>query len=292
MDQRELATRLKAFQKAISDNEPPANIISILESLKNEVVATEDLLRATKAGMVVAKQRAHPDKQVAKLAQEIVAKWRRAVDADKQKKDQKLAAKGELPKFGMSEAQSQEKFKGDVSKRKWDTDKIDVKRTGVPSRDSILGLLYNGLAFMSEEPPMTIILKAMEVEKAAFEAYKGETTEYKSKLRSLFQNLKIPNNRELGQAVLSGQIAPEKFVRMTHDELKSAERRKQDTELEKDNMKKSQVPMAEKSISDALRCGRCGQKKVHYTQAQTRSADEPMTTFCECSNCGHRWKFS
>jgi hypothetical protein len=72
--------------------------------------------------------------------------------------------------------------------------------------------------------------------------------------------------------------------------LKSAERRKIDEKLEEENMKKAQVPMAEKSISDALRCGKCGQKKVSYTQAQTRSADEPMTTFCECTVCGNRWK--
>jgi len=25
-------------------------------------------------------------------------------------------------------------------------------------------------------------------------------------------------------------------------------------------------------------------------QAQTRSADEPMTTFVYCNDCGHRWK--
>jgi transcription elongation factor S-II len=41
-----------------------------------------------------------------------------------------------------------------------------------------------------------------------------------------------------------------------------------------------------------LTCGKCGQKKVSYSQAQTRSADEPMTTFCECTVCGNRWKFS
>ena len=29
---------------------------------------------------------------------------------------------------------------------------------------------------------------------------------------------------------------------------------------------------------------------LHSTQMQTRSADEPMTTFVTCLNCGNRWK--
>ena len=52
------------------------------------------------------------------------------------------------------------------------------------------------------------------------------------------------------------------------------------------------VAQEEKSVSTSLECGKCHQKKVSYSQAQTRSADEPMTTFCECMNCGNRWKFS
>jgi transcription elongation factor S-II len=92
--------------------------------------------------------------------------------------------------------------------------------------------------------------------------------------------------------VLSGHIPADKFVTLSLDELKSAEKKAEEEKLAKDNMDKAMVPQEIKSISDALRCGKCGQKKVSYTQAQTRSADEPMTTFCECQNCGNRWKFS
>ena len=183
-----------------------------------------------------------------------------------------------------------ERFTGDVAKRKWEHEGVDIKRTGIPARDSCIGLLYNGLAFMSDEPAVKLILKAMAVEQAAFDAYGGDTKPYREKLRSLFQNLKIKSNRDLGPRVMSGEITPGQFVVMSHEELKSAERRKEDEKLNADNMKKAQVPMAQKSISDALRCGRCGQKKVSYSQAQTRSADEPMTTFCECTVCGNRWK--
>lgn len=39
-------------------------------------------------------------------------------------------------------------------------------------------------------------------------------------------------------------------------------------------------------------CGRCKTKKTTYYQMQTRSADEPATTFVTCLNCNNRWKFS
>lgn len=43
--------------------------------------------------------------------------------------------------------------------------------------------------------------------------------------------------------------------------------------------------------SDMFRCGKCGKNNCTYTQIQTRSADEPMTTFVFCRECGNRWKF-
>ncbi len=240
----------------------------------------------------MSKQKTNPNKDVARLAAEIVSKWKKAVTAEQEAKKRKMNGSGSSPLKATSPAAANEvtKFTGDVSKRRWEVEKVDTKRTGIPTRDACIGLLYNGLAYMSNEPSVHIIIKAMEVEAAAFAAFKGETPEYKGKLRSLFQNLKAVSNRELGPRVMSGEITAAQFVVMTHEELKSAERRKIDEKLEEENMKKAQVPMAEKSISDALRCGKCGQKKVSYTQAQTRSADEPMTTFCECTVCGNRWK--
>ena len=42
--------------------------------------------------------------------------------------------------------------------------------------------------------------------------------------------------------------------------------------------------------TDIYTCGRCHKKECSYYQLQTRSADEPMTTFVTCLNCGKRWK--
>ncbi len=43
--------------------------------------------------------------------------------------------------------------------------------------------------------------------------------------------------------------------------------------------------------TDQFKCGKCKARKATYYQMQTRSADEPMTTFVTCLNCNNRWKF-
>lgn len=41
-----------------------------------------------------------------------------------------------------------------------------------------------------------------------------------------------------------------------------------------------------------LECPRCKKSKTFSFQKQTRSADEPMTTFAECIGCRHKWTYS
>ncbi|EFX00779.1 transcription elongation factor s 2 [Grosmannia clavigera kw1407] len=326
--ERELTSRVKALNKAIASNEPAHSILAIMETLKKAVAPTEDVLRSTRAGHTVGKLRAHANHEVKSMATEIVTKWKKAVELEKKRSGGAAASKraspanhssstgtpqrrgttspgpagpdaraeakstAAAPAVAASSGTATASFQGDPDKRKFETDGVDVNRTGVQSRDNCIGLLYNGLAFRSTELPERVLAKAIEVEKAAFVVYKGETAEYRAKLRSLFQNLKNRSNPALGRRVVAGEIAADAFVVMSSDELKSAHLKQLESDLQKENMKKAQVPMTEKSISDALTCGKCKQRKVSYTQAQTRSADEPMTTFCECTVCGHRWKFS
>uniref|UniRef100_A0A8V0Z8M8 DNA-directed RNA polymerase III subunit RPC10 n=4 Tax=Phasianidae TaxID=9005 RepID=A0A8V0Z8M8_CHICK len=44
--------------------------------------------------------------------------------------------------------------------------------------------------------------------------------------------------------------------------------------------------------STAEPCPKCEHPRAYFMQIQTRSADEPMTTFYKCCNaqCGHRWR--
>ncbi|RBA12119.1 transcription elongation factor S-II [Fusarium proliferatum] len=307
MDERELGQRIKALTKCVAANEPPENAIKLLETLKKDASPTEEMLRATRAGVFVGKLRSNSNKDIARAAAELVNKWKKLVEQEKHSKLQRAkvgsgspapapssapASSPAPPPPSSSAGASGAKYKGDIEKRKYETDNVNVKRTDSSVRNSCIGLIYNGLAYRSTATETDVITRAVAVEHAAYTKFKGETPDYKKKIRSLFTNLKNKSNRELGRSVLSGEITAEKFVVMTDDELKSEEQRKKELELEKENMKKAQVPMAEKSISESLECGRCKKKQVSYTQAQTRAADEPMTTFCECMACGHRWKVS
>ena len=42
--------------------------------------------------------------------------------------------------------------------------------------------------------------------------------------------------------------------------------------------------------TDLVQCEECNSKKCTYNQVQTLCADEPMTTFVLCYDCGYRWK--
>ncbi len=44
------------------------------------------------------------------------------------------------------------------------------------------------------------------------------------------------------------------------------------------------------AATDMFKCNRCGKRETTYYEMQTRSADEPMTIFITCINCGKKWK--
>jgi DNA-directed RNA polymerase subunit M/transcription elongation factor TFIIS len=53
---------------------------------------------------------------------------------------------------------------------------------------------------------------------------------------------------------------------------------------------KSAYETSQVSMTDQITCGKCKKNKISYYELQTRSSDEPMSTFYTCLLCGHRWK--
>ena len=60
-----------------------------------------------------------------------------------------------------------------------------------------------------------------------------------------------------------------------------------DNEMKKDLHIIDEKPVA---MTDQFRCGKCKKRECNYQELQVRSADEPMTLFITCLNCGNKWR--
>lgn len=108
---------------------------------------------------------------------------------------------------------------------------------------------------------------------------------YIDHLRSIFLNLK---NDKLIQLVASGEIKAHELAFMTHHEMLPE---KWDEFIKAKSIRdKSKFEQNIEAMTDTFTCRKCRSKKCTYYQMQTRSADEPMTTFVNCISCGTRWK--
>tara|TARA_Y100000817_G_scaffold307043_2_gene293000 strand:+ start:368 stop:877 length:510 start_codon:yes stop_codon:yes gene_type:complete len=108
---------------------------------------------------------------------------------------------------------------------------------------------------------------------------------YKNRLRSVYANL---NNTELLDKIKKKQIRPHEVAFMTHQDM-DPEKWKILLEIKKLHEENLYSPKIDANTDD-FTCRKCKSKKCTYYQLQTRSADEPMTTFVTCIDCGNRWK--
>jgi len=109
---------------------------------------------------------------------------------------------------------------------------------------------------------------------------------YLDHLRSIYINLE--NSPELIGQVKSGSIKPHLIAFMTHQEIKPE--KWEPLIQEKIKRDKNKYETNIEAATDTFKCRKCHSNKCTYYQMQTRSADEPMTTFVTCIDCGQRWK--
>ena len=109
---------------------------------------------------------------------------------------------------------------------------------------------------------------------------------YTDKFRSVYINLK--QSPTLVEQYIIKSTKPHLFAFMTHQEISPA---KWDDLIQikiKRDVNKGEVKI--EASTDTFTCRKCHSKKCTYYQMQTRSADEPMTTFVSCIDCGKKWK--
>ena len=108
---------------------------------------------------------------------------------------------------------------------------------------------------------------------------------YVDKFKMIYFNLK---NSEFLEKILNGSFKCCDIAYKTQQDL-YPEKWKQLLEDKKLRLENKYFPKIEAS-TDNFNCRKCKSNKCTYYQLQTRSADEPMTTYVTCIECGSRWK--
>lgn len=114
---------------------------------------------------------------------------------------------------------------------------------------------------------------------------------YIDRLRTLYFNIKNTKHfKDLIKKTIEGKhnLKAHEFAFMPNHEMDPKRWEKLLSEKAKRDEKKYERTQ---KISSEFTCRKCKSKDCSYYQMQTRSADEPMTTFITCENCGNRWKF-
>lgn len=167
-------------------------------------------------------------------------------------------------------------------------------------RDKVRELLFEALSKVYSEADDSIraeveacdpIRVAVSVESVMFENWGRSNGTHKFKYRSIMFNIKDPNNLDFRRRVLLGEVKPDRICNLTAYEMASTQRKLENQQIEEKKLFDCERGGPPKATTDQFKCGRCGQRKCTYYQLQTRSADEPMTTFVTCVNCNNHWKF-
>ncbi|XP_014846222.1 PREDICTED: protein enabled homolog isoform X4 [Poecilia mexicana] len=132
---------------------------------------------------------------------------------------------------------------------------------------------------------------AAEIEDHIYQEIRATDMKYKNRVRSRISNLKDPKNPGLRRNVLAGSIELSRIASMSAEEMASDELKQLRNVLTQEAIREHQMAKTGGTTTDLLQCGKCKKKNCTYNQVQTRSADEPMTTFVLCNECGNRWKF-
>lgn len=305
--------------KDSNDTEHILDILSHLDKCSMDV----SILAGTLVGAAVSKFKTNADANVAVKAKMLVKKWKKLAkqsgvgngssssasssskiasqtNAKKITQTQKASSSSQTPQSNPQTALSNPTTAFNHLENPRKNCAIKLNEKFLTSKAS---LLKSSSSYDELTLQQMMITRSTQVEEAIQTFSKGRRKVYNEKIRSLIFNLQ--KNEPLRNNIILGNVSPEKLVQMSAKELQTIEKAKQQEDQVK-SLQGSRRLDWEQANSDKINdmcgikgdllnaslftCGRCKSHKTTSTQKQTRSADEPMTVFVFCENCGNRWK--
>ncbi|XP_077070416.1 transcription elongation factor A protein 2 isoform X1 [Siphateles boraxobius] len=275
--------------------------IDLLRELKNMKMSLETL-QSTRIGMSVnAVRKQSSEEEVQTLAKSLIKTWKKLLDGSEAKSEEKKKGGSPLQSSSSKDCPGSSDTSNKQETPKTPTTPVTPKFTSFPpapvTTDSVRTKCRELLvaALQTDGDHQTIGADcehlAAQIEDYILQEFKSTDIKYKTRLRSRISNLKDQKNPDLRRNVLCGNISPDRIASMTAEEMASAELKEIRKALTKESIREHQLSKVGGTETDMFICGKCRGKNCTYTQVQTRSADEPMTTFVLCNECGNRWKF-
>tara|TARA_Y100000816_G_C25915813_1_gene477607 strand:- start:129 stop:653 length:525 start_codon:yes stop_codon:yes gene_type:complete len=114
---------------------------------------------------------------------------------------------------------------------------------------------------------------------------------YTDRFKSIYTNLNKNSylqNKKFIMKMKTKNLSVDELVQLTHRDMNPKIWKKliQDKIKRDENFDKIDMSAS----TDEFKCFKCFKRNCTYYELQTRSADEPMTTFVTCLECGNRWK--
>lgn len=303
--------------------------VEVLRALERTTI-TYAILKETKLGHTVGKLRKHEDDKLGALARSLVKSWKSLAGVSPRAPESSSSSNGnaERKTSGASSSEgsrtstpkstttsSSQPVKSTSSSSSSNGAKpAAAKAAGAPRRalvipdglDKMRATVRTKLKEVLEvseggEPADIATSIEMSMARMFNMGFPGENKkDYTAKFRQLSFNLK--KNAPLREDLLQEMVSAEQLIHMSADELATEEKRNEIAKLRDDAFQKARLDWADanedkinkqcgiENAKGLFTCGRCKSTKTSNTQKQTRSADEPMTVFVQCHNCGNRWK--
>ena len=110
---------------------------------------------------------------------------------------------------------------------------------------------------------------------------------YSKEARRILANISYtPNSKDVRKKIIEGEIDSYYVCKLTKEDMNP-----KFWQAVKDAYVPENIKNPTEKPDGMIKCRKCKSMKTDYYQLQTRSADEPMTTYVTCHNCEHRWKF-
>lgn len=281
--------------------------LELLNVLKKQKM-TLDVLQQTRIGMTVNTFRKEcNDQEVITLAKTLIKTWKKLLSGETSSQDSNssLSRSNSSMSTSRDDDNSQDGAKDDSPSEEADPQgggdsappKSSGSSTASETSDSVRLKCREMLAAALKTDPQPENVDACHddlgacIEDSIFDEFSSTDSKYKARVRSRISNLKDPKNPQLRENVLRGHLPPERIAKMTAEEMANKEMQEMRAKFTKEAINDHQMATTGGTTTDLLQCGKCRARNCTYNQVQTRSADEPMTTFVLCNNCGNRWKF-